>query len=317
MSNIAGHILNICINIGRHMLPHTCALCGANASMQSLCTNCSADLPLSPTPACPVCAISLPDSNICPTPARSVPAGFPPLRSDHGETRGLRPAYDLSWAIAHRKSESFRATSHETGSCGIVCPTRGLRPATSHETGSCGIVCGACLKEPPAFDHTLAAFSYGFPIDRLLHAFKYAGDLSLAGILAEPLARLAVEHPKPDLLLPMPLHPVRLRERGFNQSLEIAKPVSRWLDIPLAADACQRKRDTPPQAGLKWRERRRNVRGAFACDLDLNGKKVAVLDDVMTTGATLNEISRILKSRGASEVSAWVIARTPAESPRR
>lgn len=110
--------------------------------------------------------------------------------------------------------------------------------------------------------------------------------------------------------MPMPLHPGRLRERGFNQSLEIAKKISRWLDIPLSADACQRTRDTPSQAGLKWKERRRNVRGAFACDQDLSGKRIAVLDDVMTTGATLNEISRILKERGASEVSAWVVART-------
>jgi ComF family protein len=171
-------------------------------------------------------------------------------------------------------------------------------------------VCGACLQHPPAFDRTLAAFSYHFPINRLLHAFKYSGNLALIEILAKPLAQLAAEHPNPDLLLPMPLHPGRLRERGFNQSLEIAKPVSRWLNIPLIADACRRTRDTPTQAGLKWKERRSNVRGAFACDLDLSGKKVAVLDDVMTTGATLNEISRILKGRGASEVSAWVVART-------
>ena len=173
-----------------------------------------------------------------------------------------------------------------------------------------GEVCGACLQHPPAFDRTLAAFSYHFPIDRLLHAFKYLGNLALTEILAEPLAQLAAGHPKPDLLMPMPLHPGRLRERGFNQSLEIARPISRWLDIPLTADACQRTRDTPTQAGLKWKERRRNVRGAFACDLDLSGKKIAVLDDVMTTGATLNEISRILKNQGASEVSAWVVART-------
>lgn len=174
----------------------------------------------------------------------------------------------------------------------------------------CGEVCGACLQHPPAFDRTLAAFSYHFPIDRLLHDFKYSGNLALTEILAEPLAQLAAGHPKPDLLMPMPLHPGRLKERGFNQSLEIAKPISRWLDTPLTADACQRTRDTPTQAGLKWMERRRNVRGAFACDLDLSGKKIAVLDDVMTTGATLNEISRILKSQGASEVSAWVVART-------
>jgi ComF family protein len=174
-----------------------------------------------------------------------------------------------------------------------------------------GQVCGACLQHPPAFDQTLAAFSYHFPIDRLLHAFKYSGNLALTGILTEPLAQLAAGHPKPDFLMPMPLHPGRLKERGFNQSLEIARPISRWLDIPLAADACRRTRDTPTQAGLKWKERRRNVRGAFTCDLDLSGKKIAVLDDVMTTGATLNEISRILKGRGASEVSAWVVARTP------
>lgn len=173
-----------------------------------------------------------------------------------------------------------------------------------------GQVCGACLQHPPAFDRTLAAFSYRFPLDRLLHAFKYSGNLALVEILAKPLARLAASHPKPDLLMPMPLHPGRLKERGFNQSLEIARPISRWLDIPLAADACRRTRDTPPQAGLKWKERRRNVRGAFACDLDLSGRKIAVLDDVMTTGATLNEISRVLKGRGASEVSVWVVART-------
>jgi ComF family protein len=173
-----------------------------------------------------------------------------------------------------------------------------------------GQVCGACLQHPPAFDRTLAAFSYHFPIDRLLHGFKYSGNLALIEVLAKPLAQLAADHPKPDLLMPMPLHPGRLKERGFNQSLEIAKKISRWLDIPLSADVCQRTRDTPTQAGLKWKERRRNVRGAFACDLDLTGKKIAVLDDVMTTGATLNEISRVLRGRGAAEVSAWVVART-------
>ena len=175
-------------------------------------------------------------------------------------------------------------------------------------------LCGACLRRPPAFDNTLAAFSYDFPIDRLLHAFKYAGNLALVDVLAQPLARLVEVQPKPDLLLPMPLHPSRLKERGFNQSLEIAKPISRWLDIPLEACACRRTRDTPTQAGLKLRERRRNVRGAFACDLDLSGKSVAVLDDVMTTGATLDEISRALRRSGATTISAWVVARTAKEA---
>lgn len=174
-----------------------------------------------------------------------------------------------------------------------------------------GQVCGTCLQHPPAFDQTLAAFSYHFPIDRLLHALKYSGNLALVELLAKPLAQLASAHPRPDWLIPMPLHSVRLKERGFNQSLEIAKPISRWLGIPLIADGSQRTRDTPTQAGLKLKERRRNVRGAFACDLDFSGKHVAVLDDVMTTGATLNEISQVLKSRGATKVSAWLVARTP------
>ena len=174
-----------------------------------------------------------------------------------------------------------------------------------------GIACGACLRHPPSFDHTLAGFRYGFPVDRLLQAFKYSGELALAETLALPLARAVDSRPRPDLLLPMPLHPLRLRERGFNQALEIARPLAHWLKLPLQADGCRRIRDTASQAGMKWKERQRNVRGAFACDLDLNGKRVAVLDDVMTTGATLNEISRVLKARGAAEVSAWVVARTP------
>lgn len=177
-----------------------------------------------------------------------------------------------------------------------------------------GQVCGTCLRHPPAFDRTLAAFSYGFPVDRLLQAFKYAGNLALSDVLAEPLARIANMHPRPDMLLPMPLHPSRLKERGFNQAVEISRPIAKWLGIPLAANACRRTRDTSSQAGLKLKERRRNVRGAFACDLDLAGKKVAVLDDVMTTGATLNEISRVLKSCGAVEVNAWVVARTGKEA---
>ena len=246
-----------------------------------LCAGCEADLPHYSAAACPICALPVPDNKI------SLSALCCP-------TRGLRPAYDLSRASARRKSESFRAASHETGSGGIVC--------------------GACLKRPPAFNRTLAAFSYGFPVDRLLHAFKYGANLALVDMLAQPLARLAAAQPRPDLLLPMPLHPARLKERGFNQSLEIAKPISSWLGIPLAADACRRTRDTPTQAGLKLRERRRNVRGAFACDLDLSGKSVAVLDDVMTTGATLDEISRALRRSGATTISAWVVARTAKEA---
>jgi ComF family protein len=203
------------------------------------------------------------------------------------------------------------ATSRETGSCGIVCPELGLRPTTSRETGSCGIVCGACLKRAPTFGHTVAAYSYGFPVDALIHALKYGGNLALAPLLAERLTRLAAERERPDLLIPMPLHRARLRERGFNQALEIGRIVAAGLGIPLEVEACRRIRDTIGQTGLSWKERRRNVRGAFACDKDLAGRRVAVLDDVMTTGATLDELGRVLRRAGAVEVDAWVVARTP------
>lgn len=208
--------------------------------------------------------------------------------------------------------------------CGTASPDRSLcigcwNDLPHHSDPACpvcalptlgGDVCGACLQHAPAFGRTLAAFTYGFPVDRLLQSYKYSGNLTFAKILAEPLARLADPHPRPDLLLPMPLHAARLKQRGFNQALEIARPISHWLGIPLAINGCERTRDTPTQAGLKWKERRRNVRGAFACNLDLSGKKVAVVDDVMTTGATLDELSDVLRRRGATEVSAWVVART-------
>ncbi len=156
----------------------------------------------------------------------------------------------------------------------------------------------------------MAAYSYGFPVDALIHALKYGGNLALAPLLADRLTRLASERERPDLLIPMPLHRARLRERGFNQALEIGRIVAAGLGIPLEIDACRRIRDTAGQAGLSWKERRRNVRGAFACNEDLTGKRVVVLDDVMTTGATLDELGRALRRAGAVDVGTWVVART-------
>ena len=173
-----------------------------------------------------------------------------------------------------------------------------------------GATCGACLKQAPAYARTIAAFSYAFPIDALLQSLKYGGNLALTGILAEPLSHLAAAQAKPDMIIAMPLHPARLRARGFNQALEIAKVIGKQLAIPVHADVCQRTRDTPPQVSLPWKERDKNIKGAFACETNLNGKKIALVDDVMTTGATLNELSKLLVKQGAAEISAWVVART-------
>lgn len=114
----------------------------------------------------------------------------------------------------------------------------------------------------------------------------------------------------PDFIVPIPLHPARLRERGFNQALEIARRVSKKTGIALLPNVCKRVKNTASQTGLPWKERQKNIRSAFACEMDLTGKHIAVLDDVMTTGATLNELARLLRKRGAVEVSGWVVART-------
>ncbi|MFZ5574933.1 MAG: double zinc ribbon domain-containing protein [Pseudomonadota bacterium] len=172
-----------------------------------------------------------------------------------------------------------------------------------------GQPCGACLRHPPAFDRTAAALVYRFPADRMIPRLKYHGQLALAPALGDCLADVLAGAPRPDRVVPMPLHPARLRERGFNHATEIARSVTRRLGLPLDLDSCRRIRDTPPQMGLGHDARRRNLRGAFACSAELGGERVAVVDDVMTTGTSLDELAAALKRAGAAEVDCWVVAR--------
>lgn len=171
-------------------------------------------------------------------------------------------------------------------------------------------MCGACLRYPPAFVRTHAALAYAFPLDSLIPRLKYHGQLAVAPALADCLARVVEHAPRPDSLIPMPLHAQRLRERGFNHASEIARTVAKQLGLPLDTTSCRRIRDTPPQMGLKHDARRRNMRGAFACTGDVRGQRVALVDDVMTTGTSLDELAATLKRAGAREVSCWVAART-------
>lgn len=173
-----------------------------------------------------------------------------------------------------------------------------------------GQVCGACLKRPPAFDRSRAALAYAFPLDRLIPHLKYSGRLAIAPALGECLATSVASGPRPDCLIPMPLHAKRIRERGFNHATEIAREVAKRLNLPLDTDSCRRIRDTPPQMGLKYDARRRNVRGAFVCTGDVRGRRIALIDDVMTTGTSLDELAKTLKQAGALEVETWVVART-------
>ena len=168
--------------------------------------------------------------------------------------------------------------------------------------------CGQCLRKPPALDRSHCRLAYAFPLDRLILQYKYGHQLALAGPLAELLRDTAAGSAGVELILPVPLHPNRLRERGFNQTLELLRP---WANRQaLQADAIQRTQHGAHQAALPWQQRERNIKGAFACaSADLRGRTVAIVDDVMTTGATLNELARTLKRAGAAEVECWVLAR--------
>ena len=170
-----------------------------------------------------------------------------------------------------------------------------------------GDICGACLDHAPQYDRVTAVFAYDFPVDALIRAFKYSGNLAVATFLGDALGKSLAEHA--DFIIPMPLSAQRVRERGFNQSLEIARCVSRMTGIPVLNNACRKVVETRPQAALPWKERAKNVRGAFVCDADLGGKRVAVIDDVMTTGATLNELAKNLRLAGAAHISGWLVAR--------
>lgn len=172
-----------------------------------------------------------------------------------------------------------------------------------------GEVCGQCLARPPHYDSTVAAFRYSFPIDKLVQSFKYGHRLALGGYFGRQLAAIADGGLGADLIVPLPLHPVRLRERGFNQALELARPLARAWRIPIDARSCRRIRHTAAQADLPWRERARNVRGAFDCASDFTGKRLLLIDDVMTTGSSLDELARTVKLHGAAEVMLLVVAR--------
>jgi ComF family protein len=193
------------------------------------------------------------------------------------------------------------------------CVSCALRLSDSHAT-----LCGTCLQSPPAFDATIVACDYAAPADMLVKDLKFRARLPLADIFAQQLAQaMATQLPtRPGLMVPVPLSEARLTERGFNQAAEIARSLARRTGIPLQPHLCARIRDTRPQAGLPVSERRVNMRGAFTTLLnasalaELRGRHVLLVDDVMTTGHTLNELAACLKRQGAARVTNVVFART-------
>jgi ComF family protein len=176
-------------------------------------------------------------------------------------------------------------------------------------------LCGQCQRHPPPWDAAWAPFRYAWPLDRLESRYKFGAELAAGRALGalwqcEPPAAAL-----PELLVPVPLHRARLRRRGYNQALELAKPLARHLGVPLRHDVLRRRRATDAQTELDAAARRRNVRGAFVVRAGVElPAHVALLDDVMTTGATLAECARVLRRAGVRRVDVWALARAP--SPR-
>lgn len=179
-------------------------------------------------------------------------------------------------------------------------------------------VCGACLRQPEALDVCLAAVDYAYPWHTVIGDFKFRGDIGLARSLAGLLLQspqVGAQLARCDALLPMPLSPQRLRERGFHQTLLLARALARQQPVHVLAQAVRRRHSTQPQHDLPRAQRLRQLRSAFEIapgqHQRIEGRRLLLLDDVMTTGASLHALARCLRQAGAAEVGALVLARTP------
>lgn len=173
-------------------------------------------------------------------------------------------------------------------------------------------LCGNCQRKPPPWDGAWVPFRYAWPLDRLESRFKFGGDLAAGRVLSTLWLRDMPHAAWPALIVPVPLHASRLRQRGCNQALELSRALSRTLHVPLDVKHLHRTRATSAQTELGAQARRRNVRGAFAADQRDWPSHVALLDDVMTTGATLEAASRALRRAGVKRIDVWALARAPA-----
>jgi ComF family protein len=175
-------------------------------------------------------------------------------------------------------------------------------------------LCGLCLKRPPIFDRCYPLLRYVFPIPSLMSRFKDGAQFTEGALLASLLASKVAQQPhRPHMLIPVPLHSRRLRQRGFNQSQLIAAHIAAQCAVPVRGDVCARQRNTPSQRGLDRRLRRKNLLNAFhisaAYRNELQDQHVAIVDDVVTTTSTANILANLLKSHGARTVDVYCIAR--------
>lgn len=177
-------------------------------------------------------------------------------------------------------------------------------------------VCGHCQKNPPDWDFVVSAFTYAHPVDKLIQAMKFREKLDIAYLLGTLMHNVIKNHyllqkrTLPELIIPVPLHSTRLRKRGFNQALELARPLSQHFAIPMDAKSCQRMVPTVPQSRLSGEERASNLKNVFYMKQPVSTKHVVIVDDVMTTGHTIEEVTKTLRTSGVEQIDVWLCGRT-------
>lgn len=244
------------------------------------------------------------------------------------------PLWSRRWPLVLARTLSYCLLPSSCALCGARCEAAVCAPCQAQFLGACAprcpccanpvgpldvtVPCGACQSHAPAFDATIAAADYSAPLDQLVLQLKFGGTLALAPWFGRALGEAVIARAPfalPDILCPVPLGPHRLTERGFNQALEIARPLSQALGIPLRTALAVRVRDTAAQSGVAPAERKKNMQNAFVVAPDalalVRGRHIGVVDDVMTSGATLHELAAMFKRFGAARVSNFVFARTP------
>ncbi len=229
----------------------------------------------------------------------------------------------LSWVRRTLYPPACVFCSTPTATDDLCPPCAGDLAKNTHSCTCCALplqnpadhVCGQCLRRKPNFDRSRAPYLYEYPLDRLIQRFKFHGDLRCGRILAGLMLRSLQNQPemiRVEALIPVPLFRKRLVERGFNQSLELAKDLGKGLGLPVLNKHLLRIRDTRAQSELGADKRRANVRGAFEVrNLPALPPRVALIDDVMTTASTVNECARALKKAGVQYIEVWTVARAP------
>jgi ComF family protein len=226
----------------------------------------------------------------------------------------------LNFSLFHERFSNCRLCAGPADRPGGLCHAcLADLPHNHHPCPRCGAVlthvsatpCGECQRQPPQFDHAHIPYYYAPPLIPFIIGLKFQGRLADARLLGDLfLASLdKAEYPLPECLIPVPLHPIRLRERGFNQALELARPISQQLNLPLEPHVVQRRLHTRPQSELSGVTRRRNLRRAFHPAAPIPYQHVALIDDVVTTGSTLNELAKVLRQTGVKTIQIWAIAR--------